>query len=273
MPLTEDRDMTSDGSLTLNHEQKASFQQDGYLHLPGFYHGDVLQRLRDEYHQLVTQTENRPANMSYSYMDPPEGYAPDEFNPKNVVGMMDQVMAGDFWIDHVSEPGLVGALVDCFGPDIDFHNGKVRNKPPGFESTQGWHQDWPYELHSKPELAAAITYLDPTDFEAGATEVIRKSHLQALPTAEGASTLVQEDVDDSEAVVCKVEAGDVVLIHVLVIHRAGHNYTPRSRNAIINEYKTAGAIDHWNNRCGLAGLPLARDGRRLMPRLTDWIDA
>ena len=125
-------------------------------------------------------------------------------------------------------------------------------------------------MHSKPELAAAITYLDPTDFEAGATEVIPQSHLAALPTEEGKSTLIQQDVDESKAVVCKADAGDVVVIHVLVVHRAGHNFTERSRNAIINEYKSAGAIDKWNNRCALAGMPLARGGRQLMPRLTDW---
>ena len=50
-------------------------------------------------------------------------------------------------------------MVDLLGPNIDFHNGKVRNKPPGFVCTQSWHQDWPYERHTKPELAAAITYL------------------------------------------------------------------------------------------------------------------
>jgi ectoine hydroxylase-related dioxygenase (phytanoyl-CoA dioxygenase family) len=260
----------NDGLLTLSREQKSFFDDHGFLHLPGFYSGQQLQRLRDEYHQLVTHTDERPANLSYSYMDPAEGYPPDDYNPKNVVGMMDQVMASDFWIDHFTEPRLVGAMVDCLGQDLDFHNGKVRNKPPGFESTQGWHQDWPYELHSKPELAAAITYLDPTDFEAGATEVIPQSHLAALPTEEDKSTLIQQDVDESKAVVCKADAGDVVVIHVLVVHRAGHNFTERSRNAIINEYKSAGAIDKWNNRCALAGMPLARGGRQLMPRLTDW---
>ena len=256
----------------LTREQKQSFDDNGFLHLPGFYQGAALDRLRSEYHQLVTETENRPKNMSYSYMEAPAGYQPDDFNPKNVVGMMDQTQGGDFWFDQFTEPRLVLALVDCLGsPNLDFHNGKVRNKPPGFESTQGWHQDFPYERHSQAGLAAAITYLDPTDFEAGATEVLPGSHKQGeLPTEEGKSILVQEGVDDSAGMVCKVEAGDVVIIHVLVVHRAGHNYTKRSRNAIINEYKTAEAIDAWNNRCGFAGLPLARHGKPLQPRLTDW---
>ena len=262
--------MTSDGLHTLTTQQKASFDENGYVHLPGLYTGAALDRLRQEYHELVTRTESRPANMSYSFMEPPPGFAPDEYNPQNVEGMMDQVLAGDFWVDQFTEPLVIGALVDCLGPDLDFHNGKVRNKPPGFDATQGWHQDWPYELHTKPELAAAITYLDPTDEMAGATEVIPGSHRSALPTADGTSVLIQQEVDESKAVVCKAAAGDVVIIHVLVVHRAGHNKTNRSRNAIINEYKTADTIDLWNNRCALAGMPLARGGQQLMPRLTDW---
>ena len=63
------------------------------------------------------------------------------------------------------------------------------------------------------------------------------------------------------------EPGDVAIIHVLVVHRAGHNYTALSRNAIINEYKTAEAIDQWGNPCAFAGLPLARNGQLLMPRV------
>ena len=254
--------------LILTPGQKQAFDDEGFLHLPRLYEGEQLARLRAEYHELVTRVDNRPKNMSYSYMEAPAGYPPDDFNPKNVVGMMDHTQGGDFWFDQFTEPRVVSVLVDCLGPNLDFHNGKVRNKPPGYESTQGWHQDWPYERHSRPELAAAITYLDPTDFEAGATEVIPGSHRQALPTAEGTSVLVQEDVDESRRLVCKAEAGDVIIIHVMVVHRAGHNYTKRSRNAIINEYKTAEAIDEWNNRCAFAGLPLVRGGKLLMPRLT-----
>ena len=35
------------------------------------------------------------------------------------------------------------------------------------------------------EVAAEIAFLDPTDFEAGASEVIPGSHKQALRTAAG----------------------------------------------------------------------------------------
>lgn len=248
-------------------DQKQFFDDNGYLILEQLYRPDEIMEMRDRLHGLMTQTEDRPKNMSYAIMEPAEGYEIDSFNPKNVSGMMDQTLADDYWFDQFTDPRVVSTMVDLFGPNIDFHNGKVRNKPPGFVCTQSWHQDWPYELHSSPELAAAITYLDDTDFEQGATEVLPGSHLKGeWPTHNGVC-IADELVPPGTETVVAAKAGDVAIIHVQVVHRAGHNYTNTARHAIVNEYKTAEAIDQWNNRCAFAGLPLARDGRLLMPRV------
>ncbi|MSR82588.1 MAG: phytanoyl-CoA dioxygenase family protein [Candidatus Latescibacteria bacterium] len=253
--------------LILSPDQKQLFDDNGYLHLKGFYSATEMDQMRRQFHELVCDTEGRPKNMSYAFMEAPAGYQPDPFNPKNVAGMMDQTQANDYWFDQFTEPRIVSVVADLLGPDLDFHNGKVRNKPPGFVNTQGWHQDWPYERHSRPDLAAALTYLDPTDFEAGATEVLPGSHLRGEWPTKDKYTIDDELVPASEGVVAKAEIGDVIVIHVLTVHRAGHNYTPRGRHAIINEYKSAAAIDQWNNRCAFAGLPLTRRGKLLLPRV------
>ena len=256
--------------LILEPGQKRFFDDNGYLLLPGFYGPGEMEEMRRQYHQLVTDTDGRPQNMRYSFMDPVAGFPPDEFNPRNVVGMMDQTLANDYWFDQFTEPRIVSVMVDLLGPNLDFHNGKIRNKPPGFTNTQGWHQDWPYELHTEPDLAAAITYLDATDAGGGATEVIPGSHLDGfLPTVEGGPTLVQEEVPEERREVIRAQPGDVAVIHVLVAHQAGNNRTSTSRNAIINEYKTAETVDQWNNRCAFAGLPLARNRKLLMPRVNE----
>ena len=254
--------------LTLSIEQKRDFDNNGYLLLKNFYNATEIAAMRREYHDLVTEIETRPQNVKYSFMESPDGYQPDEFNPRNVVGIMDQTLANDYWFDQFTEPRIVSAMIDLLGPNIDFHNGKVRNKPPGFVCEQSWHQDWPYERHTEPDLAAAITYLDATAFESGATEAVPGSHRKGeYPTVEGSHTIPDEHIPESESVVLAAEPGDVAIIHVLVVHRAGHNYTPSSRNAIINEYKTAETIDQWGNSCAFAGLPLARNGSLLMPRV------
>jgi len=254
--------------LTLTPEQKKSFDDNGYLVVRGLYSPEEIAEMRAQFHDLVTNTDGRPANISYHFMPSPEGYEPDAFNPKNVAGMMDQTLANDYWFDQFTDPRVVSIFVDLLGPNIDFHNGKIRNKPPGFVNEQSWHQDFPYERHSSPDLAAAITYLDDTDFEAGATEVVPGSHLRGeWPTHNGVC-IADDLVNDDERVIVSAKAGDVVFIHVLVVHRAGHNYTAQSRNAIINEYKTMEAVDEWNNRCAFAGLPLARNRKLVMPRVS-----
>ncbi|HVF10508.1 MAG TPA: phytanoyl-CoA dioxygenase family protein [Abditibacteriaceae bacterium] len=259
--------VANDELLIVTPEQKEFFDKNGYVILKSLYSPDEIARMREEFHRLVTETEGRAHNMSYHFMEPVEGYEVDPFNPKNVAGMMDQTLAGDYWFDQFTDPRVVGAMVDLLGPNIDFHNGKIRNKPPGFFCDQSWHQDFPYERHSKPELAAALTYLDDTDFEQGATEVVPSSHLKGeWPTHNGVC-IADDLVSDDERVVLSAQAGDVAIIHVLVVHRAGHNYTNQARHAIINEYKTAEAIDQWNNRCAFAGLPLARNRRLIMPRV------
>ena len=66
-----------------------------------------------EFHTLVTELDDRPKNMSYSFMEEAEGYQPDPFNPHNVVGMMDQTLANDYWFDQFTEPRIVSAMVEA----------------------------------------------------------------------------------------------------------------------------------------------------------------
>lgn len=253
--------------LFLNTDQSQFFHDNGYLLIPSFYSPTEISEIRQHFHQLVTHTDERPQNMSYSFMDLAKGFHADSFNPKNVVGMMDHVLASDFWFDHFTDPRVISIMVDLLGSNIDFHNGKIRNKPPGFYCHQSWHQDWPYERHSQPELAAAITYLDDTDFEAGATEVIPGSHLNGEWETTDGYKIADEQLLSKPRRVLSATAGDIAIVHVMVVHRAGHNFTNIARHAIINEYKTSEAIDHWNNRCAFAGLPLARKAKLLMPRI------
>jgi ectoine hydroxylase-related dioxygenase (phytanoyl-CoA dioxygenase family) len=174
---------------------------------------------------------------------------------------MDQTLANDYWFNQFIDPRIIKVFMDLFGPNIDFHNGKVRNNPPGFTNDQSWHQDWPYEKHTKPELAAAITYLEENGTDAGATAVIPGSHLLEYPTLDESHTIPDDAIDEDEAITLEAEAGDVVIIHVMVVHTAGHNYTNTSRHKIINEYKTQEAVDLWGNKCAFAGLPLSRNDK------------
>ena len=122
----------------LTPEQKESFDDNGFLVVPKMYSDDEMSEMRKQFHELITEVEGRPKVMSYSYMDAHPEYGIDPYNPRNVEGMMDHPMANDYWFNHVTDARIVNVLVDLFGPDIDFHNGKVPNNPPGFVNDQGW---------------------------------------------------------------------------------------------------------------------------------------
>ena len=195
----------------LTTEHKSSFDQNGYIHLPGFYDTDEMSEMRDQFHDLIVNTDDRPEALKYSFMEPVEGYGLDSYNPKNVHGIMDQTLANDYWYNLFVEPRIVQVMSELLGPNLDFHIGKVRNNPPGFTNDQSWHQDWPYERHTVPELAAAITYLEENDVDAGATSVIPGSHLQGeYPTIEDSHT-IPGDALDADPVVVYAKPGDVVV--------------------------------------------------------------
>lgn len=253
--------MTETGLLTLSPEQKQFFAEQGYLLLPGLHSETEIAIAREQMNAILRSPGDAHPRMEVA-CEPVDGQviAPD--NPHRVWKIMDTPLAGDWWFQQFQEPRVLDAVVDCLGPDIDFHNGKARIKPPGYHTHQGWHQDWPYERHSHPELLAAITYLDDTSEEAASTWVVPGSHLRGEWPCEADNTIPAEVVGTPGIPIC-ARAGDVALIHVLVVHRAGANSTSKNRSCIINEYKTHRAVDLWGNRCAFADMPLRRGGRPL----------
>ena len=252
---------------TLTEEQKGFFDENGYLVIRKMYSDDEMAEMREEFHDLIANPEGRPKPVTYDFMEPDADYGVDPYNPRNVRGMHEQPLVSDYWFNNITDPRVVNVFVDLFGPDIDFHNAKIRNNPPGFTNTQGWHQDWPYERHSEAELAASIIYLDETKANEGATSVIPGTHKQGEWETHEGNAVGDAHVDASNAETVDAKPGDVLFIHVLVVHTAGHNHTKISRHKIINQYKTKAAVDQWGNKCAFAGLPLARGGQIIVPQI------
>ena len=94
--------------------------------------------------------------------------------------VMQSPLLGDRFFRLTMDWRLVGPVVDLLGPDINLHDQKIPIKPPGFITPQRWHQDWAYEEHDRPELAAVLLYLDETGPDAGATKVAPGTHRKAL---------------------------------------------------------------------------------------------
>ncbi|HET6382398.1 MAG TPA: phytanoyl-CoA dioxygenase family protein [Armatimonadota bacterium] len=249
----------------LTGKEKRFFDENGYLVLEQVFSPEEVAVAREEMNALLREPEKAHPRVRFSYESPESanGRPEDPDNPRRVWMLFDTPLAGDWWFRQAMDVRVVDAISDCLGVNIDFHNGKARIKPPGYQSHQGWHQDWPYERHSRPELAAAIFYLDDTWDGAAATRVAPGSHLQGEWRHDENNIIPNEAVTGPALTLC-ARAGDVAIIHVLVVHRAGHNDTDQSRSCIINEYKTHEAIDQWGNNCAFAELPLRRNGEAVL---------
>ncbi len=249
----------------LDTSQVTFFQENGYLVLKDFWSKEELAEARQEMRYLLQHPEEARRGVGYSY-EPKEELAKhpvDPENPSRVWMLFDTPLAGDWWFRNISDTRITVAMSQLLGPNINFHNGKARIKPPGYGSHQGWHQDFPYEHHDKPDLAAALFYLDDTAVGASATEVIPGSHRQGEWRHDAENFVLEEDLKrfGREPVALAVSAGSVAIIHVLIVHRATPNTTAFNRSTIINEYKTMEARDQWGNRCAFAEMPLTREGK------------
>lgn len=127
---------------------------------------------------------------------------------------------------------------------------------------EGWHRDLAGDLHTEAGLTTAAIYLDDMTRQAGATQIVPRSHLGAF----NSNTLAVAEVElpeEEDILDLEVPAGTVVFLHCLVVHSAAVNLTDVDRRILFNEYKTAQALEVIYNPAAFGDLPLMRRGRPL----------
>src|SRR5579872_4366926 len=206
--------------IMLAQDQVRFFRDNGYVVLEDLLSRSELDEARGQMRALLRDPDSARPRVKFHY-EPEEqadAHPLDPDNPRRVWMIFDTPLAGDWWFDNVRDRRIVEAMCDLLGPNINFHNGKARIKPPGYGTHQVWHQDWPYERHTAPDLAAAIFYLDDTDVGASATEVIPGSHRRGEWPHDENNAIALPDVEvfGVAPVPLAVRAGSVAIIHVQV---------------------------------------------------------
>jgi hypothetical protein len=121
-------------------------------------------------------------------------------------------------------------------PDATLYRAVLFSKAARFGSDTPWHQDGGrlWGLSQEPELQL-WTALDDAPVEAGCLEVLPGSHRAGLATPLGgvvSAALVAATDADRRALPVPARAGDVVLLHPHLWHRAGPNPTAAPRRAL-----------------------------------------
>jgi hypothetical protein len=163
------------------------------------------------------------------------------------------------WLnDLIRHPRILDAVEDVIGPDIlcwgsSFFIKEVRN--PGFVS---WHQDSTYWGLEPPDVVTAWVALSDSSAANGAMRVVPGTHkLDQIPhndtfrpenlLSRGQEIMVE--VDEAKAVMLALQAGEMSLHHVRLIHGSDPNPSDQRRIGFAIRYiptyvrQVAGAHD------------------------------
>jgi non-haem Fe2+, alpha-ketoglutarate-dependent halogenase len=143
------------------------------------------------------------------------------------------------WLnDLIREEKILDAVEDLYGPDLLCWTTNFFIKEANDPAFVSWHQDSTYWGLSKPDVVTAWVALSDSTAASGAMKVIPGTHLfdqiphTDIPSANNLLTRGQEvavEVDDGDAAVLELQAGEMSLHHVRIIHGSPPNTSPNRR--------------------------------------------
>lgn len=136
------------------------------------------------------------------------------------------------WLaDLVRHPVLLDAVEDVLGPDVLCWNSSFFTKEaqsPGYVS---WHQDATYWGLSEPDVVTAWVAFTPSNAANGNMRVVPGTHRAPVPHVDtfhpdnllSRGQEITVDVDERLAADIVLDAGEMSLHHVLMVHGSGAN--------------------------------------------------
>ena len=263
----------------LTHEQRAQYDEVGYVRLNGFAPDDVCRRMLDRVVELAhAHAENHRGVPGFVL---PEANlagtagksAPA--NPEDLVSKIFKLHGDTVFADFAHSPAVTDLLVDLIGPHLDCFLSQFIFKNPGAWG-QPWHQDSYYFPFDPPRPIVGV-WLAVTEatLENGCLHVVPGSHREPVhehvpdrrpganygyveivdhpppdptlpPCAEAtASPLSRPDM--GAAVPVLMDPGDLLLFDSHLMHRSTDNESTGRRGAMVFHYAATGTVDTGHN--------------------------
>jgi phytanoyl-CoA hydroxylase len=223
-------------------EQKAHYEEQGYLVFPELLDRDELAGLRAALAEVLAEAEGlTETNEKFSITAGDDGryYVRRIFSP---------IAHHKTFYDLVFNPKILDVVENLIGPNIQLHHTKLNLKPPtSREARFEWHQDYPFFPHTNYDLLAVMIYLDDSTEENGCLTIIPGSHKWGprnhLFAKDGAFSSQLEDKsvlgDPTRHLKVPVPAGGMELHHCNMLHSSTANRGTKPRSAIIIQYRAA----------------------------------
>jgi len=233
----------------LSAEQRAIYDEQGYLVVRGFFEAHELEVWKRRLLDVLEERVPSPPSMLVMR---------DVMVAKGIVEAPSRVAATaklqDFQEDPVlfegycKHPKLLDWVEGFVGPDVKSIHSMLINKPPGVDGRHPLHQDLLYfPFRPADDIVATWTALDACRRENGCLAVVPGSHRGGLrkhenPGWEHVNFLyvgAEGAGPETDRLHLEMQAGDVVFFHPLLLHGSGRNRSAGFRRAISCHYASS----------------------------------
>lgn len=282
----------------LTPDEIASFHRDGYLVVPNVIPPDVLDRVKDEYTQLLDRlyqgwyaaglVSEAPETLDFwGKLLSAYRAGCDYFQPMDISLPGDRIQAdtpfhiGPAVFDMLTTAPLLDVVEQLIGPELISNPIQhVRLKPPADKlasnevrahiTATDWHQDRAVALEDADQTDMVTVWIAVNDatVENGCLQVLPKTPDQSiLPHCARTQTGIADGfIDERKALPLPVGAGGIILFHPLTPHASLVNTTDRFRWSFDIRYSKTG------QPTGRGHFPdfVARSHARPETELRDW---
>lgn len=227
-------------------QQKALFEEQGYLVVENILSDEELNACREEIerlHQTAADLEEKGDPASGQFQREPYADGAKRKDGLPVLRKIENTRTfSDVYRDLAAHPRLMAAVHSLIGPDLLLFRSTLMLKPAFHGSSHGLHQDsayWPMEPPTLVTVSIALTDATP---ENGCFKVIPGSQKWGMHEWGGiarqqdADLTDRQDVDTSGQIDVPLKAGSALCFHSLLVHGSGPNKSPHPRHTALYAY-------------------------------------
>jgi len=232
-------------------EQKAYYEEQGYLVFPELLSAEELGKLRTALTEVLVEAQDlQTTNEKFSITGTEQG----GWSPRRIFNPTGHHQS---FYDLIFHPKILDRVENLIGPNIQLHHSKINLKPPSNrEARFEWHQDYPFFPHTNFDLLAVMVYFDDSTEENGCLSIIPGSHKGGprnhLFARDGAFSSQLEDKriveDPAQWLRVPVPAGGMELHHCNMLHSSTANRGTRPRTAMVIQYRAADNAELGGNK-------------------------
>nr|UHN91811.1 phytanoyl-CoA dioxygenase [Epicauta chinensis] len=229
---------TVPGSGVLSQEQRQFYEDNGYIVFKNYVNHDFLDRAKARFIEII---EGR---VKKGFMVILKDFSLTNKEGEERVTKIQDWLYDDVLFDYANNRRLLDVVETFTGPNITAVHSMLINKPPQGDPQFSYHHVH-QDLHFFPfrpseRIVAALTAIEPMTPENGCLYVVPGTHKgQFYPHTypEGFRFkfyhgIYQLNPDDLPKTYIRLEKGDVIFFHPLILHGSGANLSTGFRKVI-----------------------------------------